>query len=122
MHLETAHFSVSLHLEIHFSIGRDDKKKRTMTVCARTFSGNCVSSHLGRVSATGKQGSPDATDWTLRNEDSAQQGVSSLPLHAQIMACSLHSGGEGGSQKQIRKGLIASFTGYVLLLCCTPSH
>ena len=46
---------------------------------------------------------PDATDWTLRKEDSAQQGVSSLPLHAQIIACSLNSDGEGGSQKQIRE-------------------
>ena len=49
------------------------------------------------------RGSPDATNRTLRNEDSAQQGVSSLPLHAQITACSLHSGGEGGSQKQVRE-------------------
>ena len=30
-------------------------------------------------------------------EGSAQQGVSSLPLHAQIIACSLHSGCEGGT-------------------------
>ena len=48
-----------------------------MTLC------DCVSSRLGRVSATGKQGSPDATDWTLRKEDSAQLGVSSLP-HGKI--------------------------------------
>ena len=50
-----------------------------------------------------KEGSPDATGWTLSKEDCAQQGVSSLPLHAQIVACSLHSGSEGGSQKQIRE-------------------
>ena len=49
-----------------------------MTLCARTFSRNCVASRLGRVSASGQQGSPDATDRTLRREDSAQQGVSSL--------------------------------------------
>ena len=73
-----------------------------MTLYARTFSGH-VLSRLGRVSATGNRGSPDATNRTLRNEDSAQQGVSSLPLHARITACSLHSGGEGGSQKQVRE-------------------
>ena len=32
-----------------------------------------------------------------------RKGVSSLPLHAQIIASSLHSGGEGGSHKQIRE-------------------
>ena len=58
------------------------------------FSRNCVSSRSGRVSAT--------ETWTLRRENSAQQGVSSLPLHAQSIACSLRSGGEGGSQKQNR--------------------
>ena len=62
----------------------------SMTLCARTFSGNCVSSRLGRVSATGKQGSPDVTDWTLRKKDSPQQVVSSLPSHVQIIACFLH--------------------------------
>ena len=80
-----------------------------MTLCARIFSRNCVSSRLDKVSATGKQGSLDATDWNLRKEDSAQQGVSSLPLHAQIIACSLHSGGEGGSQKQIRESARHTF-------------
>ena len=56
--------------------------KKCLTLCARTFPENCVSSRLGRISATGKQVSPDATAWTLRREDSAQQGASSLPLHA----------------------------------------
>ena len=42
-----------------------------------------MSLRLGRVSATGKQDSFDATAWTLRKEDSAQQGVSSLP-HGKI--------------------------------------
>ena len=45
-------------------------------------------------------------DWKARRPcchslDSAQHGVSSVPLYAQIIACSLHSGREGGSQKQI---------------------
>ena len=85
------------------------------TLCARTFSRNCVSSRLGRLSATGLQGSPDATDRTLRKEDSAQHGVSSLPLHAQIMACSLHSGGEGVPKADSRVCL-PTFIGQILLL------
>ena len=67
------------------------------TLRSSFFSGNCVSSRFGRVSASGKQGSHDATDWALRKEDSAQPGVSSLPLHAQIKACSLHQIRESAS-------------------------
>ena len=48
-----------------------------------------------------QQGSPDAATEALRKEGSAQQGVSSLPLHVQIIACPVHSGGEGGPQKHI---------------------
>ena len=57
------------------------------------------------------------TAWTLRRENSAQQGVSSLPLHAQIIACSLHSGGEGGSQKQIRESASQFHRMYSASLC-----
>ena len=42
-----------------------------------------IVSHHALAVATGKQGSLDATDWALRKEDSAQQGVSSLP-HGKI--------------------------------------
>ena len=73
----------------------------SMTFCASTFSG-IVSHH--------------ALAGSLRLDSkaaliaSAQKGVSSLPLHAQITACSLHSGSEGGPQKQI-PSLLASFIG-----------
>ena len=67
------------------------------TLCARTFS-------------CGTQGSPDVTNQILRKEDSAQQGVSSVPSHAQITACSLHSGGEGGPKSRLAS-LLASLVG-----------
>ena len=52
-------------------------KVKTLTLCARTFSG-IVSHHAlaGSLRLIARQ--PDATDWTLRKGDSAQEGVSSL--------------------------------------------
>ena len=59
-----------------------------MTLCARIFQ-EIVSDHAL------------AGSLRLEGKDSAQQGVSSVPLHAQIIACSLHSGAEGGPKKQV---------------------
>ena len=75
------------------TVGKMQEKRRRrkeLTLCARTFLEEYVSLRRGKVSAAGKQESPDVIAQTLRREDSAQQGASSVPLHAQVKACSLY--------------------------------
>ena len=94
-----------------------------MTLFARTFSG-IVSHHaLAGSLRLGSKGSPAATQWTLRKEVSAQQGLSSLPLRALVIACSLHSGGEGGPLKQPTSCMCSSSVcAHGSAWCREPTH